>query len=269
MYAPPKYAFADQIPWQRMGYNPKDAAAFAYYCFLSYMEPGEAIAKFSELGWQAEFISRYEVDCYVITSQYDGRQAVLVRGSEKEAKDWLRNFRTWPHCHKKGFVHTGFFNGAREVSLLIRQALNADKPVRVAGHSQGAAIATALTLLWRDNPYFPEHIYLYGCPPIISANHCRDLEDRMKWDITRVEANLDAVPLLGLHGILGKPSRLVYIDSSHDVNPACNVAWMFWDKVWAILGQWREQGQFVEDHDIFNSYFQDLNSFVDRSYANQ
>ena len=104
------------------------------------------------------------------------------------------------YSHYKGKVHRGFATALRIVWQDIRKALradinmNGDRPICVAGHSLGGALATlAAYRIYKSDKFTLDGLYTYGCPRVGNPEFA-DAFSLIKKRIFRFENNNDLVP---------------------------------------------------------------------------
>lgn len=201
-----------------VGQDHGNARFLATACDLAYLPADAGAAKFqSELGLQAQLISRDNTQAYVGTS--DAAVVVAFRGSEKPAsmdgfKDWLltnaRNFLVLPEgrigtdfaaAGVGARFHRGFMAALDEIWEPLFQAVDAaqlarERPLWVTGHSLGGAIA--LLAAWRfERQFLKVHqIYTFGAPMIGNPAAAEAFQKQFPGRIFRYVDTRDPVPKL-------------------------------------------------------------------------
>ena len=140
---------------------------------------GSALAAAAYLKKSPAVWSEFETDVYV--REYHDHVALAVRGTEfaesvfsghflkagwSNALDVLKDLRFFPWKIGIGWVHRGFYRGAKRwynrYGLKIAEM---NKPVCIYGHSLGAAVAVQLAVIMKDAGFFVHHVHVYGEPP--------------------------------------------------------------------------------------------------------
>lgn len=139
-------------------------ASLAYY-------DSEYIKKEIEiLGLQNfEFLENKETDTQLFICNNSEFVFVSVRGTSTFS-DWMTNLKTEFILFPYGMIHKGFWRDAEsiytEVSCSLIKHILVERKLVLTGHSQGAAVACALSL--KLHPTYKLHsIIHFGCPRIV------------------------------------------------------------------------------------------------------
>lgn len=152
-----------------------------------------------------------------VVSEPAGSIIKLIRNSW----DIIRNLRIWPWPVKiKGSTykgHAGFIRGAVRVARFIRPQLRKNKPLVVAGHSLGGAIALVVGLLVGRGK--PVNIITLGCPRVFWSPV--KIPENAKITMYRCGRDIVSYIPLGRHPVpltvVGKPKKLWPSTADHRI----------------------------------------------------
>lgn len=196
----------------------RNALTLAEACSLAYLDEAEGVAAFRErLGVEAKLISVDNTQVYV--GQDDKNVVVVFRGSQAPTtldglKDWLitnaDNYLVVPEgrigtdfaaAGVGARFHRGFMTALDEIWEPLLAAVSAatesgDRPLWVAGHSLGGALA--LLSAWRlQRNFITVHaVVTFGAPMVGNDAAARAFEQEFAGKIFRYVNLEDPVPLL-------------------------------------------------------------------------
>ena len=107
---------------------------------------------------------------YWALKRLDGCDVVVFRGSRTD-QDWWRDIRFFPIPTRIGTVHHGFFEGIEKMWSELRSMLT--QPVKITGHSLGAARAGNLCGLMIADGMPPIRRVVFGEPKIGWPDFCQ------------------------------------------------------------------------------------------------
>lgn len=88
----------------------------------------------------------------------------------------------YPYASRAGYTHKGFtelYSGIRDSVLRLVRRLPAGKPVHVAGHSLGGAVAALCALDIASRRRHPVHLYTFGAPKAGNADFAAALDSKV------------------------------------------------------------------------------------------
>lgn len=92
---------------------------------------------------------------------------VAVRGTTRDFIDITRNARIFPlRTRVAGWVHAGYFFGAAAIVNQVISRVDKSRPIVLAGHSMGGAVAAVLACMLVDLGYHVEELVCFGSPKI-------------------------------------------------------------------------------------------------------
>lgn len=135
-----------------------------------------------------------DVKCFIQTNNRTKKQRISVRGTAN-TENVFKDIKYWKTYNKKLsiYIHKGFNESAVEVYNTIIKSLKKDYEIIVTGHSLGAAIATILLMMLKEDGFKLGESIVFGGPKITNkrgANKYRNLL------LLRVVHDNDPVPLL-------------------------------------------------------------------------
>lgn len=171
--------------------------------------------------------SKWSPGYFLVHSASDNTLIIVIRGS-KEVSDFITNLSVETEPFLTGHGHQGIIRSAHNVYNEVRAQLvecivskNIENIVAV-GHSLGAAVAAAVTMLFRTRRARPMEgsnitkiirrakCYSFSPPPFLSPSLAKKSENG--FDITTIILNLDVVPRLSAASL----DRLLYKLSHYD-----------------------------------------------------
>lgn len=106
---------------------------------------------------------------------------IFLRGTELSHRDshtkleWLQDYwdvirdiriMPWRDCRTGYWGHAGFIRGARALTEHLNLRLDKDRPIVIAGHSLGGAIACALGVFLEEEGYDVLETVCFGAPKV-------------------------------------------------------------------------------------------------------
>jgi triacylglycerol lipase len=157
------------------------AAFFAKCSELAYLPEKVGVAKFTELGYAAEFIDHDGSQAYYL---YNTEDLIFVcRGTEpSEFKDIAADLKAFPVPSSTGIgkVHRGFKESAEDVWNPLLKKLKKyckKRTIWLCGHSLGAAMATliAYRLQRSEDLPSPAALFTYGSPKVGNKEYIKGI----------------------------------------------------------------------------------------------
>lgn len=144
-------------------------------------------------------------ECEVLVELKNQEQIVAIRGTEGGAlisglgfMDIIRDMRFIPWYHPiLGWAHSGFMKGALKIYEDLTEHIIKDVPIRITGHSLGAAMALVVGILLKHDGYKLVEYVGFACPRTFVYNkqkHNPDLSVRFPITIYRYQD--DIVPIV-------------------------------------------------------------------------
>lgn len=204
--------------------NPNNALALAAACQFAYSPEDEGKAQFrDEFDMEAAFLSVDNTQAYVATN--DEHILVIFRGSQDPTtidglKDWLLTNAVNLLIQPEGDLsteflaagvgarfHQGFVNAITEIwpqlfALVEAKTQEYDRPVWIAGHSLGGALAKLAAWLFKRKFINVHQIYTYGAPMVGNAEAAKAIDREFPNSLFRYVNNPDPVPLLPMMSLV-------------------------------------------------------------------
>ncbi|MEZ6111813.1 MAG: lipase family protein [Pirellulaceae bacterium] len=181
------------------GFSVSNAFALAQAAELAYADFAE-IRRMTIRDWdfrECHCLEASETQAFVAT-RHDAI-VVAMRGTESKLEDWV----TDGNCSLVrgplgGKVHAGFYEGLShvwaELDGLVRQATAREaKPVWIAGHSLGGALAALAAARWLDQGQSVQGVYTFGQPRSGDATFARNFNFAIKPRAFRIVNDNDFV----------------------------------------------------------------------------
>ena len=183
------------------------ASRHAYYPMLQ-VSAKQTIDTLHKWGlFNVTFISKHDsnvdIDTQCFTCSNSKVIYLVFRGTEADRiSDFVTDakIRQRKYAVYKGKVHRGFAGGVRivwpDILLALQNdvATNGDRPICVAGHSLGGALATLASYrIYKSNKFTFDGLYTYGCPKVGDPEFSSSFST-IKKRIFRFENNNDIVP---------------------------------------------------------------------------
>ncbi len=182
-------------------YHPRNALACAHAARAVYASAADIRARVRAWGFAAStFVRNENLECF--GARRDDMILLAFRGTENLA-DWLTNKRVRKTSGPWGQVHRGFYRGARALlgfdrSDRLWSAMERwgapDKPLWLAGHSLGGALAVLSAMLLAERGVKPQGIYTYGQPRAGGIRFARRFQDELGDRAFRFVNRRDIVP---------------------------------------------------------------------------
>lgn len=181
--------------------NNADCRFFFRLARLAYRDPSRIEPSLADMGLGG--FRFYDGPSTQAFSCGDSTRAIFAfRGSEQDPRDWISNakFRPVPG-ELDGHVHSGFHGALSEVWDAMAADLQAEaaRPVFVAGHSLGGALATLAGARLHESGTVVGGVYTYGQPRVGKSDFKRNYNAILREQTFRVVNHIDLVtrvPLL-------------------------------------------------------------------------
>lgn len=163
---------------------------------LAYYDPEYIKKEIEILGFQNfEFIENVETDTQLFICSNPEFVFVSVRGTSTFA-DWITNLKTEFVSFPYGLIHKGFWEDSEsvyvQVSCSLIKHILAERKLVLTGHSQGAAVACALSL--KLHPTYKIHSVIhFGCPRVVDRKAAKKITQLLPGVYHRFINNNDLV----------------------------------------------------------------------------
>lgn len=221
-------------------------------CAISYLGREMAVQRLSSMGWSVHPISCAEVDVFVCNSGGPWSiSAVVIRGSERELMDWLRNARAYKMNVRgtQARAHTGYMQGWQGIKRLVLNAINGER-IFVTGHSAGGGLARAAVLDSLIGGTAMGKTFAgvdFASPPIFNRLARRMFDAYMGSRYWRVVNQIDLVPRLPLGAV--HCGKLLYLSGDRIYYPPHTPGLLLLDQLKARFCS-PELGESITDHYI-------------------
>lgn len=144
-------------------------------------------------------------ECEVLVELKNQEQIIAIRGTEGAKlitglgiMDIIRDMRFIPWYHPVlGWAHSGFLKGAVEIFDDITEHVIKGVPIRMTGHSLGAALALVVGILLKHAGYDVVEYVGFACPRTFVYNKQRHNPDHsVRFAITIYRYHDDIVPIV-------------------------------------------------------------------------
>lgn len=183
--------------------------------------------------------------------------AMVFRGTD-ELKDWWDNLDVFVEQALFGEFHRGFWNSVEDLWHRLDNDLRAarevkKRPLFIAGHSLGGAMATitAARLIHKDRPF--TSVYTFGQPRAVSRDTARLFNSEARSKYHRFQNNEDIVTRVPARLMnYSHVGRCVYIDSERRLHADPGFWLKFLDTVEGSIESFigDDKFGFVGDHNI-------------------
>ena len=176
------------------GFNAYNAYRLSLASQIAYLSPDKIEIELLKLEIQRfNFISVGDAQCYV--AETDDHYLIVFRGTESDIGDWLTDLNFDFKRHFFGLVHDGFGTSFSQLypEILSHIRQYKEKPVFIAGHSLGAALAGLCAIQLKMADFDIVGVYTYGMPRIGNHMFASNYDMHLKSVTHRIVNNNDIV----------------------------------------------------------------------------
>ena len=188
--------------------------------------------------------------CFFVTGDQVANWLVVIRGTEfTNIADWKTNLDCSHYETRNGWVHNGFRQDAISLFQYLKNVALDSRMEYIFGHSQGAAVAKQLGLIFfEENEYIPLTVG-YGEPRSMSKEYSDKME-KYSSSFIRVVHNNDIVTRIPPRAMgFSHLGSLCYFNEWGEFENSSNVWTRFLDRIKGHLGDFGEPGlDCLKDH---------------------